>query len=97
MIVILFIEPFPPILNPKFLGMFSSVHLHSDWQVAMPNEKAGTTTTWKDFVDAMKEYYKPTQNPTLKNSKLTHSVTKLKKKHNTATSNANIMNAMQMK
>ena len=49
--------------------MFSSVCLHGDWQVAMPNEKARKTTTWKDFVDAMKEYYKPTQNPTLKNFK----------------------------
>ena len=53
----------------KFLGLFSSARLHSDWQVAMPNEKARKIATWKDFVDAMKEYYKPTQNPTLKNFK----------------------------
>ena len=35
----------------------------------MLNEKARKIATWKDFVDAMKEYYKPTQNPTLKNFK----------------------------
>ena len=49
--------------------MFSSTHLHSDWQVAMPNEKARKIATWKDIVNAMKEYYKPNQNPTLKNFK----------------------------
>ena len=53
----------------KFLGMFSSARLHSDWKVAMPNEKARKTKTWNDFVNAMKQYYKPTQNPTLKNFK----------------------------
>ena len=47
--------------------MFFSARLDSNWQVAMLNEKARKTTTWKDFVDAMKEYYKPTQNPTVKN------------------------------
>ena len=53
----------------KFLGMFSSTRLHSDWQVTMPNEKARKIATWKDFVDAIKEYNKPNQNPTLKNLK----------------------------
>ena len=49
--------------------MFSSTRLHTDWLVAMPNEKARKTATWKDFVDAMKECNKPTQNPTVKNVK----------------------------
>ena len=49
--------------------MFYSTRLHSKWQVAMPNEKARKIAIRKDFVDAMKEYYKPTQNPTLKNFK----------------------------
>ena len=53
----------------KLLGMFSSACSHSNWQVAMLNEKARKIATWKDFVDAMKEYYKPTQNPTLKTIK----------------------------
>ena len=53
----------------KFLAMFSSTRLHSNWQVNMLHEKARKTATWKDFVDAMKEYYKPTENPTLKNFK----------------------------
>ena len=35
----------------------------------MWNEKARKITTWKDFASAIKEYYKPTQNPTLKNFK----------------------------
>ena len=53
----------------KFFGMFSSTRFHSDWQVIMPNKKDWKILTRKDFVDAMKEYYKSTQNLTLKNLK----------------------------
>ena len=53
----------------KFLGVFSSARLHSNWQFTMRNEKARKIATWKDFPSAIKEYYKPMQNPTLKNFK----------------------------
>ena len=49
--------------------MFSSGRLYSDWQVAMPDEKNRKNATWTDFVPTMRQYYKPTQNPTLKNYK----------------------------
>ena len=73
----------------------------------MPNEKAKKIATGKDFVDAMKEYYKPTQNPTLKNFKF-RELTQAQnetfpvfcnrvEKHDTATSVASIRNATQMK
>ena len=38
-----------------------------DWCVAQPHEKTRNTATWEDFVATMEHYYKPTENPTLKN------------------------------
>ena len=71
----------------------------------MPNEKAKKNATGKDFVDAMKEYYKPTQNPILKNFKF-RELTQAEnetfpvlcnrvERHDTATSVVNIRNATQ--
>ena len=51
----------------KFLGMFSSSRLYTDWQAALPNARDRDTATWQQFLTAMQDYYKPTENPTLKN------------------------------
>ena len=50
----------------KLLGMFSSHKLYEDWCVAQPDENERAKTKWPEFVRAMKEYYKPTENETLK-------------------------------
>ena len=51
----------------KLLGMYSSKRLHSDWRAAQPDEKLRKVASWEIFVKAMKQYYKPTENATLKN------------------------------
>ena len=51
----------------KFLGMFSSSRLYTDWQAALPNARDRDTATWQQFLTTMQDYYKPTENPTLKN------------------------------
>ena len=51
----------------KFLGMFSSSRFQSDWRAAQPDENARKGATWEVFIDTMQTYYKPTENPTLKN------------------------------
>ena len=51
----------------KFLGMFSSSRMYTDWQIAHPDESIKNNSTWDNFLETMKEYYKPTGNPTLKN------------------------------
>ena len=51
----------------KILGMFSANRLYTDWQVAQPIEKTRKTASWSEFVHSMQEYYKPTENSTLKN------------------------------
>ena len=50
----------------KFLGMFTSSHFYTDWQVAQPDADQRKAATWTTFYDAMKIYYKPTENMTLK-------------------------------
>ena len=50
----------------KFLGMYSSNKLYTDWCMAAPEEKTRKNTHWCDFVKAMTTYYKPTENITLK-------------------------------
>ena len=47
--------------------MYSSKRLHSDWRAAQPDEKLRKVASWEIFVKAMKQYYKPTENATLKN------------------------------
>jgi hypothetical protein len=51
----------------KFLGMFSSRRFYSDWQVAEPDESIRNKEKWPAFVRKIQEFYKPTDNPTLKN------------------------------
>ena len=50
----------------KFLGIYSSRRLYTDWCMAAPEEKTRKNAQWKDFVEAMSAYYKPTENITLK-------------------------------
>ena len=50
----------------KILGMHSSSRLYSDWQVAVHDETTRKAADFKTFVDKMVEYYKPTENFTLK-------------------------------
>ena len=51
----------------KFLGMYSSRRLFSDWKAAVPEEDLRKRSTWANFVKKIQAYYKPTENPTLKN------------------------------
>lgn len=51
----------------KILGMFSSHKLYEDWCIAQPSQEIRDAADWKNFVDTMKGYYKPTENLTLKN------------------------------
>ena len=50
----------------KLLGMFSSHKLYEDWCIAEPNESTRLNAKWPEFVRAIKAYYKPTENQTLK-------------------------------
>ena len=47
----------------KFLGIYSSRTLYTDWCVAAPEYKTRKNAQWKDFVDTMSAYYKPTETP----------------------------------
>ena len=51
----------------KFLGIYSSRRLYSDWTMAEPDEAARKAATWAVFKVKIQEYYKPTENLTLKN------------------------------
>ena len=51
----------------KFLGINSSRRFYNDWTMAVPIEKARKSAVWLEFKQIMKEYYKPTENLTLKN------------------------------
>ena len=51
----------------KFLGMFSSETFYEDWVAAQPDETERDNAEWNTFTDSMKEYYKPTENLTLRN------------------------------
>ena len=50
----------------KLLGMFSSHKLYEDWCIAEPNENVRLNANWTEFVEAIKAYYRPTENQTLK-------------------------------
>ena len=50
----------------KLLGMFSSHKLYEDWCIAEPNENVRLNAKWPEFVEAIKAYYRPTENQTLK-------------------------------
>ena len=51
----------------KFLGMFTSHRFYTDWQAAEPNSQTRKAAGWTVFLTFMKEYYRPTENLTLKN------------------------------
>ena len=51
----------------KFLGLFSSPRMYADWCVVEPDEMARKKATWNIFVSEIQEFYKPTENKTLKN------------------------------
>ena len=51
----------------KFLGMHSSERLFDDWVSAQSDVKKRDEATWEEFKVAMQEFYKPTENLTLKN------------------------------
>ena len=50
----------------KLLGMFSSHKLYEDWCVAEPDEAKRVNVKWPEFIKSMTDYYKPTENQTLK-------------------------------
>lgn len=51
----------------KFLGIYSSRRMFSDWKAALPGETDRKSASWTTFVKTMTEFYKPTENLTLKN------------------------------
>ena len=51
----------------KVLGMFSTKRLYNDWLAAHPNSDTRMNAKWDDFLQEMRQYYKPTENSTLKN------------------------------
>ena len=51
----------------KFLGMFTSRHFYDDWLAAQPDDTMRNNAGWDDLLKSMKDYYKPTENLTLKN------------------------------
>ena len=50
----------------KLLGFFATLRLQQDWKAAEP-EEANRNCSWKDFLTKMRNYYKPTENSTLRN------------------------------
>ena len=50
----------------KLLGLFSSMRLYSDWELAEPDEKTRKQAGWDVFITKMKAFYQPTENTTLK-------------------------------
>ena len=51
----------------KFLGLYSSRRFFQDWNAAQPDETLRENATWTLFKQYMQAFYKPTENPTLKN------------------------------
>ena len=51
----------------KFLGLFSTKRLYTDWMAAVPSETDRKAATWNIFKTKMREFYKPTENTTLTN------------------------------
>ena len=50
----------------KFLGIYSSRRMFSDWKAAEPSEQNRKEASWDEFVTKMETYYRPTENLTLK-------------------------------
>ena len=53
----------------KILGMYSLTRLFEDWVAAEPNETLRKASTLTRFLTIMREFYKPTENTTLKHYK----------------------------
>ena len=51
----------------KFIGLFSSQRLIEDWKAAEPDPNLRKGAVWKDFIEKLCTYYKPTDNPVLVN------------------------------
>ena len=78
------------------------VDLYTYWQVALPDPR--DSVTWSQFLDAMRTYYQPTENLTLKNHQsdpspkhqqkhFLHLVTESLKRQNTVNSIADMLTA----
>ena len=50
----------------KLLGFFATVRLQQDWKAAEP-VATNRDCEWKDFLKKMRDYYKPSENSTLRN------------------------------
>ena len=51
----------------KFLGFFATARLIQDWKAAEPNEVLSRDCTWDYFLQKLRSYYKPTENPIIRN------------------------------
>ena len=51
----------------KLLGFFATTRLIQDWKATKPNEVLSRDCTWDHFLKKMRSYYKPTENPIIRN------------------------------
>ena len=51
----------------KLLGFFAKARLIQDWKAAEPNELLSRDCTWDHFLKKLRSYYKPTENPIIRN------------------------------
>ena len=56
----------------KLLGFFATYRLQQDWKAAVPITANRDGSTWENFVETMRTYYKPTENSTLRNYEFRH-------------------------
>ena len=54
----------------KLLGLYSSKRFYNDWIAAQPNETLRDNATWPLFLQYMRAFYQPTENPTFISEKL---------------------------
>ena len=50
----------------KFVGLFASKRFQTDWVAAQPDVALRENATWTLFLNYMRDFYKPTENSTLK-------------------------------
>ena len=51
----------------KLLGFFATARIIQDWKAAKPNEVLRRDCTWDYFLQKLWSYYKPTENPIIRN------------------------------
>ena len=51
----------------KLLGIFATARLIQDWKAAKPYEVLSRDCTWDYFLQKLRSYYKPTENPIIRN------------------------------